>query len=1299
VALVQVTLVALLGLAAWLAVRRSGPALRGAVLLAALLGLLVVPGLAAVAPVWLPLPEWVFPAVGGPALADPGDAVRAPPARSAADPVVQAIVVAQVPPRAPAGPEDLEQLGKTAGPAQGKAKEVVVNLSFLPQDAAPAEPPGNGGPAPRRSPLSWPLAGVLAAVWLLGALVCLSHALGRLALLYRCARRARPVGGEEWTDRVASLAARCGVRAVALRESPAITSPLTLGLFRPVILLPLDRRHWPAAQRALILGHEFAHVRRRDFLAGLVAELAACLCWFHPLVRWLTARLRLEQEYAADAWVASALTDSADYVRFLARLALEQGRGRASLAPAFWRRRPEILRRIDMLRRHPHGQPPWLKRQAAWTVAVLAAAACLVVAGVGPLHSAADNPKTAAPEPEAKRKPTADLYGDPLPAGALARLGTTRLRHGGDVTFVAFGRDGKTLLTAGQDNTLRVWDLASGREIRRFARPRPANPAPPAKDEKAQAEAMLQLMAGGRNGGGGFGVALSPDGKTLAAAGGGVIQLWKVESGEELLTIQGPAAGVAGLLFSPDGRTLAARAGDGTLVLWAADTGKELQQIKPAERPKGNGVVLILGGGGDADAPGMAFTPDGKLLAASAADYDKEETLWSVKLWDVASGKEMRRIKGPDGARVSSVAVTPDGNLLAYGAGNAVHLCAADTAKEVRQLKGADGGILGLVFSPDGKTLAVHGGNRRVHLWQTDTGKELRQLGDSEPADGDGGLAFFADGIGDLETRALAISPDGKRIAAAAANTFRLWETATGKELPLLGGHQQAPSEIILSADGKTVVSWGADRVLRRWEAATGKSLGDFPAPAGTTLAALSPDGRTIALANEDNTIRLHDTTTGKELRRFKGHPNGLAGLAFAPDGKVLASRGSSDNTVRLYDAVHGVEGQQITMRPVNNPDGGGAFLIIGGGRRRSRGTGPGLAFAPDGKLVVARGPGNALVFLDVTAGKEIRKIAPPQAVTGFAFSPDGRTLATENADRTITLWEVASGKERGRLGKPSEPQPQGGRMTGLRLVINGVAGGDFTEPSGPVGIAFSPDGRALAARGPDRSVHLWDMAAGKDIGQLKGHEGAIDTVAFAPDGKELASGAGDTTILLWDAAGPLNDLSKPQQIELRASEVEALWSDLSGDAAKALLSVNKLAAAPKQVVPFLSERLKPAARIDPRKIDGWIADLESEKFTVRQEAAANLLKAGEQALPALQKVLASSPPLETRKRADSLVDQLTGGGLTPEQLQTVRAVEALERMGTPEARRLLGTLAEGAPGALPTREAQAALGRMKDGK
>src|SRR5262249_57176748 len=135
-----------------------------------------------------------------------------------------------------------------------------------------------------------------------------------------------------------------------------------------------------------------------------------------------------------------------NYVRCLARLALELGPERGSLAPAFWRRRPEILRRIDMLRRNPHAHAPRLGRGTAWTVTVLAAAACVAVAGVGPLRSAADDPKLAQAGPEAKDKAVTDLYGDPLPAGALARLGTTRWQHGTNVTFVAFGPDGKTLL-------------------------------------------------------------------------------------------------------------------------------------------------------------------------------------------------------------------------------------------------------------------------------------------------------------------------------------------------------------------------------------------------------------------------------------------------------------------------------------------------------------------------------------------------------------------------------------------------------------------------------------------------------------------------------------------------------------------------------------------------------------------------------------------------------------------------------------------------------------------------------------
>jgi WD40 repeat protein len=710
--------------------------------------------------------------------------------------------------------------------------------------------------------------------------------------------------------------------------------------------------------------------------------------------------------------------------------------------------------------------------------------------------------------------------------------------------------------------------------------------------------------------------------------------------------------------------------------------------------------VIVLGG--DATPPpGMAFTPDGKTLAAAATDYKKEQAIRSVKFWDVASGKETRRIEAPDGVNVSAVAVAPGGKVLAYGGGDVIHVCEADTGKELRQIK-APGGVFVLAFSPDGKSLAVRGRNQVARLWETETGKELHQFGEAQAAQQGGGLAFLG-AVSRPEALALAISPDGKQVAAGAGSSVRVWETATGKELPLLDGHRRPPSAVTLSADGTSAVSW-ADRMVRRWDTATGKLQGAFPAPAGTRMANFSPDGRSVALANADNTIRVHETATGKELYKIAGPQGGTAALAFAPDGKMLAARGSADNTIRLYDVAAGTELRQMALRPANNPaPGGGTVLILGGPRRAPRGTAPGLAFSPDGKLIVMTGPGqgalsSTLVFFDTATGKELRKIESPRPIAGFAFAPDGRSLATENADRTISLWEVASGKEQGQFGQPSgERQGGNGGMGGLRVVVDGIDGGSFTDPAGPVGVAFAPDGRSLAVRGGDRSVHVWDLAAGKEIGKLEGHGGRVETVAFAPDGKRLASGATDTTILVWETSDPLKSLSKPGTAELTAAEVESAWKDLAGeDAGKALQGVRKLAGAPRQAVPFLGEHLKPAAHVDQQKVSGWIADLESEKFAVRQEAVANLLKVGEQAVPALRKVLTSSPALETRKRVEDLLDRLTGGTLSSDQLRLVRAVEALERMGGPEARRLLVALAGGAPGTLPTREAEAALARMK---
>lgn len=1298
VALVQATLVALLGCLAWLAARRGGPALRAAILLAALFGLLAAPVFALVAPVWLSLPEWLCPIDAEPST-DSSDGV---PERPPADATVFALLVPQPSEKDPPNPEES---AKKSGETAVSVKAEAVVFKVVPPAEDPTPPPRPNAP-PRAS---WSLEGIVAALWIFGAAVYLSRALVRLTQLYHRARQARPIRDQAWTDCLASLMQSRDWPAVVVRESGRIASPLTLGLIRPMILLPRCRHQWSAEQRVLILRHELAHILRRDFFAGLVAELAACLCWFHPLVRWLARRLRLEQEYAADAWVAATATDPAEYVRCLARLALELDRGAGPLAPAFWRRRPEIMRRIDMLRRNPKGLPHRLGKRAGWTVAVLMAASCLAAGGVGPLHSAAEGRKSAANVPEAKNKATADRLGDPLPAGALARMGTTRLRHGSEVTFVAFGPEGKTLLTAGRDNTVRLWDLATGKEIRRYAPPTPAKPKPQAKKNNAKKNQVdvevMMMMGGGGNDGGSPRIALTADGKTLAYGRGNAIQIYNVETGESLARIETTINRLLGLLFSPDGKTLAARSGNNTLFLWATESGKEICRIEPPPRPKNATLAIFLSGGGDGgNAPGMAFLPDGKTLVAAATDRKKEAVTHSVKFWDAATGKEIRKIEAA--GNVGVVAVAPGGEVGAYSIGNILHLCEVKSGKKLRQIQ-TPNGITALSFSPDGKTLAIRGRNQRAGLWEIETGKEIHHLSDAQIVQRSGsGFVFYIEGFSVPETRALAVSADGKRVVAAAGSTVRLWEIATGKELPLSEGHRQAPSAIVLAKDGKTMISWGGDRVIRRWDATAGKLLGSYLAPAGTTRAALSPDGSSVALANADNTIRLHDAATGKELHRFKTHPNGTIALAFAPDGKVLASRGGTDNIIRLYDVAAGRELRQIAMRKGRGSVNANRVELIVGMGGGSGGGGAGLAFSPDGKLIVAPGPGgrrpgNALLVFDVASGKELRKIELSQSITSMAFSPDGRTLATENADRTITLWEIASGKKRVALGNPASKQPRQTNATIVTAVFDND-GADFgsNEPAGPIGLAFSPDGRALAVRGADRSIRVWDVSAGKEVGRFKGHSGRIETVAFAPDGQTLASGASDTTLLIWDAASPLKELAKAQPVELPVTDLENAWSDLAGDdAAKALRHVLKMTAAPRQTVAFLSERLKPAARIDPKKIAGWIADMESDKFRVRQGATANLLKIGEQAVPALRKVLTSTPTLETRKRVEDMLEKLTGGTLNAELLRVVRAVEVLERIGTPAALKILRTLAQGAPGTLPTREAESALHRLEQTK
>ena len=288
-----------------------------------------------------------------------------------------------------------------------------------------------------------------------------------------------------------------------------------------------------------------------------------------------------------------------------------------------------------------------------------------------------------------------------------------------------------------------------------------------------------------------------------------------------------------------------------------------------------------------------------------------------------------------------------------------------------------------------------------------------------------------------------------------------------------------------------------------------------------------------------------------------------------------------------------------------------------------------------------------------------------------LAFSPAGNLLASWNSDdNIIRVWDLITGKETLRL--PADEK---------RNFESGVC------------FAWSPDGRTLAVAG--RDIQIWELASLKVRCEFPGHKGVVRSLAYSPNGRQLASGSNDTTVLLWDAAHMEHLASSAKS--LKPNELVEHWQSLSSDdAAKAFNAIRELTASPREAVSWIRERVKPATVVAQGRIDELIGQLDSEQFKVRQNATSDMLKIGEPVLPAIDKALANQPTLETRQRLEGLKAKLTSVIHQGERLLHHRAIEVLERIGTPEACQVLQGLAEGAPGALVTTQARTALERLE---
>ena len=276
----------------------------------------------------------------------------------------------------------------------------------------------------------------------------------------------------------------------------------------------------------------------------------------------------------------------------------------------------------------------------------------------------------------------------------------------------------------------------------------------------------------------------------------------------------------------------------------------------------------------------IAFSPDGRTLASGGRDKEN-----SIKLWDVATGRELRKMNAYT-RQVHSVAFSPDGRILASGnSDNTIKLWEVASGRELLTINGIMANAV--VFSPDGRILASGNSNNTIKLWDVTTGRELQSLNG------------HMNGV-----YAVVFSPDGRTMASGSRdNTIKLWEVATGRELQTIRQSTSDGNPVAFSPNGLMLASAGNDKTIRLWDVATGREVRNIIGSSSGKSVVFSPDGRTLASGSDDHTIRLFDVSTGQELRTLRGHSLRVMEVSFSPDGSLLAS-GSVDTTVRLWDVT-----------------------------------------------------------------------------------------------------------------------------------------------------------------------------------------------------------------------------------------------------------------------------------------------------------------------------------------------------------------------------------------------------------